>query len=767
MFQNHTFTTSALTLVLTSAAIAQTPPVRIATFNCFLNRASEGALIADLSVAGNPQIAAVAEVLQRTRPDVVLLNEFDYDSAAAAVALLRQNYLQVSQNGATPIDYAYSFLAPSNTGLPSGFDLDNNGAVGTTVGTAAYANDSFGFGFFPGQFGMVLLSRYPIDITNVRTFQNFLWADMPGALLPDDPSTPEPADWFSASELQVVRLSSKSHWDVPIQVGGRLIHLLCAHPTPPVFDGPEDRNGRRNHDEIRFWADYITPGAGSYIRDDAGVQGGLPVGARFVVLGDYNADPVDGDGVPGAIQQLLLNPRVRDTFPASRGGFEASIFEGGANLHHEGNPALDTGNFTDVAATFAPSGNLRVDYALPSRNLVFEGAGVFWPGALDPGFSTVGLGDPTNGNAVVSSDHRLVYVDVRLTGLNTGAQPLDLNHVAVDYLGEATLPSGTQFDGTLLGGLSGVTYDPSTEQYLAICDDRSQFDAARYYSLTIDLADGLLSPGDVQLRQVVTLRDQSGAPYLATTVDPEGIVLTRDGRLFISSEGDAVQAFDPFVDRFAVIGQALSANPIPFKFTTGFPGFGIRNNLAFESLTLTPSESTLFTATENALAQDGNAALLRHGTPCRILSFSAQDGMPGAEYIYWTAQIATPPAPLGAFATNGLVELLAANERQLFALERSFSVGVGNSIKLYAIDIEGADDVSGVDVLEGLLRSFRPVTKRLVLDLDSLNITLDNIEGMTFGPRLADGRRTLVLVSDDNFSATQVTQFLAFAINEL
>lgn len=760
-----TFTTAALTLAALSPA--QTGSFRVATYNSFLNRSTSGALIADLSAPGNPQISAVAEVIQRARPDVVLLNEFDYDAGAAALDLFRQNYLAVPQDGAQPIDYPYAFLAPSNTGEPSGFDLDNNGVVGSTVGTADYANDSFGFGFFPGQFGMVLLSRFPIEHAQARTFQQFLWADMPGALLPDDLGTTEPADWFSPAELAVVRLSSKSHWDVPVRVGGRFVHILCAHPTPPVFDGPEDRNGRRNHDEIRFWADYVTPGAGSYIRDDAGVQGGLGIGERFVIVGDYNADPIDGDGVPGAIQQLLESPRIRDTFPASRGGFEAAIFEAGANLEHEGNPTQDTGNFTDVSAFFAPSGNLRVDYVLPSRNLVVDGSGVFWPGELDPHFNTVGLGNPANGNAVVSSDHRLVWVDARLIGTAQTAGTLDLDRVTgVTFLGQELIPSGTMFEGTLLGGLSGIAYDPATDQYFAIADDRSQFGPARFYSLTIDLADAALLPGDVTFREVVTLRDSSGLPFLPTTVDPEGVALTRDGRLFLSSEGDVTQAFDPFVDRFSVIGKAAQALPVPFKFLTGITGFGVRNNLAFESLTLTPDDATLFTATENALFQDGAAALPRHGTPCRILAFDVESGAAGAEHIYWTEQIAAMPVPVGAFATNGLVELLAANDEQLFALERSFSVGVGNSIKLYAIDLSDADDVSGVDVLEGLIRSFRPVQKRLVLDLGTLGLVLDNVEGMTFGPRLADGRRTLVLVSDDNFSATQVTQVLAFAIDE-
>lgn len=291
-------------------------------------------------------------------------------------------------------------MAPSNTGIASGLDLDNNGTV-------RGAGDAFGFGFFAGQFGMAVYSMHPILFDDVRTFQRFLWADMPDALLPDDLATPEPADWYSAEELAVIRLSSKSHWDVPIEIDGRLVHFLVSHPTPPVFDGPEDRNGRRNHDEIRFWADYVSPGqASSYIHDDAGEKGGLAPGARFVVAGDLNADPVDGDSVPGAAQQLLDHPRINSSVvPSSAGAPDASERQGGANVHHRGDPRFDTADFADSAP-----GNLRVDYVLPSRPIRILEAGVFWPPAADPLFRLVG------DFPFPSSDHRLVWIDVVIPG---------------------------------------------------------------------------------------------------------------------------------------------------------------------------------------------------------------------------------------------------------------------------------------------------------------------------------------------------------------
>lgn len=378
-----------------AAATGPTQGVRFATFNASLNRAVEGELVADLSTPDDQQARNVAETIQRAAPDVVLINEFDY--APAAVDLFRDNYLAVSQNGAAPADYPYAFIAPSNTGVPSGFDLNNNGQVGG-------GDDAFGFGFFPGQYGMVVYSKYPIDTDRVRTFQHFLWKDMPGAMLPDDPATPATADWYSPAKQAVLRLSSKSHWDLPIEIGGRTVHFLVSHPTPPTFDGAEDRNGARNHDEIRFWADYVGgPARSSYVYDDAGVRGGLRPGSSFVIAGDQNADPEDGDSVDDAVLQLLDHPLVNSRFaPSSEGAPEAAALQGGANLTQAGDPRLDTADFADGAP-----GNLRVDYVLPSRRLKVLGGGVFWPTTTDPLYRLTGTFPfPT-------SDHRLVWLDVR------------------------------------------------------------------------------------------------------------------------------------------------------------------------------------------------------------------------------------------------------------------------------------------------------------------------------------------------------------------
>ena len=394
-------------LVVVPAAQASRETVRFATFNASLNRAAAGQLITHLSTPTNAQARNAAETIQRIRPDVVLVNEFDYDAAGTALQLFQDNYLSISQNGAAPIHYPFRFAAESNTGIPTGLDVDNSGSIGG-------GNDAFGFGAYPGQFGMAVYSMYPIDPTGIRTFQKFLWTDMPGALMPDNPATPAPADWYAPAVQSILRLSSKSHWDLPILVGGKVVHFLTSHPTPPApFDDPPfypagvDFNGKRNFDEIRFWADYISPGKSGYIYDDGGGRGGLKPGSLFVVAGDQNSDPVDGDSIPGSIQQLLEHPLVNAKFtPASEGAVQQSALQGRINLTHRGDPRFDTADFADGAP-----GNLRVDYVLPRKTMQIVDGAVFWPLNTDPLFSIVGTFPfPT-------SDHRLVWIDTTVPSL--------------------------------------------------------------------------------------------------------------------------------------------------------------------------------------------------------------------------------------------------------------------------------------------------------------------------------------------------------------
>jgi 3-phytase len=399
-------------LPLSVAQAAPPAQVRLATFNASLNRTAAGQLFTDLSspaagTAGVAQAKRIAEIIQRTAPDIILVNEFDYDTTTDAqgrtvLDLFHDNFLAVPQQpGLTALNYPYRYTAPSNTGVHSGFDLDNSGGITTTPGSDAYGNDCFGFGQFPGQYGMAVYSRFPIQTAAVRTFRNFLWRDMPGALLPDNATTLQPKDWYSDAELAVVRLSSKSHWDLPIDLGrGHTVHFLAAHPTPPVFDGTEDRNGKRNHNEIRFWADYLDPLRATYHRDDAGVRGGLPAHTRFFIAGDHNADPLRGDSVSGAAQQYTTHPLINNTVVPSAAAF---------------------GNNTTNTADFSPL-DLRVDYALPSKSgFTILGSGIYWPVAPHAQASLV-----TNANA---SDHRLVWMDLQpVPILALAVQNLDAIH---------------------------------------------------------------------------------------------------------------------------------------------------------------------------------------------------------------------------------------------------------------------------------------------------------------------------------------------------
>ena len=359
--------------------------VRFATFNAALSREGAGVLLKDFA-KGEPRIEAVAQIIRHVRPDILLINEIDHDPGNHSLhALVDQ--LQRDGEGTTGIRYDHTFTAPSNTGEPSGLDLNGDGRIAGPL-------DAYGFGRFPGQFGMAMLSRFPLG--EARTFRLFPWSEMPGARRPvNADGTP-----FHLAEIwRSLRLSSKSHWDIVVTLpDGRDVHLLASHPTPPVFDGPEDRNGRRNADEIRLLADYIDPARSAWITDDAGRSGGLAEGAAFVVAGDLNADPVDGDGLRAGIIGLLQI--AQDPKPQSPGAAEAA---GGANRFHRGDKALDTADWKDEGGP----GNLRVDFVLPSPGLEIAASGVFWPAEGDALRRLVGSGGKE------SSDHRLVWVDIR------------------------------------------------------------------------------------------------------------------------------------------------------------------------------------------------------------------------------------------------------------------------------------------------------------------------------------------------------------------
>ena len=334
------------------------------------------------------------------------------------------------------------------------------------------------------------------------------------------------------------------------------------------------------------------------------------------------------------------------------------------------------------------------------------------------------------------------------------------------YLGQQILPSGYEYSGTIVGGLSGIEYDPVRHRFYVLSDDQSELNPARFYTFRLDLRKFNTLPdpgyGGITFTNVTYLQDRQGMPYAARQVDPESIRLSPDGgSLFWANEGNANAGIPPSIEEIGLNGEYRRTLPLPGPYLPR-SNRGVRHNLAFESLAIDPAGKRLHVATENALLQDGPAANARQGSSCRVLAYELASGKPVAEYVYPADPVTHPPSVPLLFHTNGLVELLALDGQRFLALERSYTQFAGNGIRIYLADLEGATDVSLLDSLEG--QSYRPMAKSLLLDLSSLGIPIDNIEGMTWGPALPNGNRSLILVSDNNFSSRQITQFLAFEV---
>ncbi len=342
---------------------------------------------------GDEQAAAAARVVQEVRPDVLVLNEItnnlqestvrdvptDQTNARAFV----ENYLSVSQRrGLSGIEYPYIHVPKSNTGVHSGFDLDNNGVIDDTPGDQTYGDDAFGFGVYPGQYALAILSRYPIQSDAIRSFRTFLWSDMPDSLIVRDPSAEM---YLTDAEAAAFRLSSKTHVDVPVEIGGETVHALAAHPTPPVFDGDANFNGKRCHDEVRLFADYVA--GADYLYDDSGTRGGLADDASYVLMGDMNAAPGNEASLNAATEFFVENEDFSSKkFPTSPGGAQQ---EGPRSRYW-------TADF-----------ELQVDYVLPSPDLGLRRSAVLWP---SKNANKRGLNEAVH----TASDHRLVRADIAL-----------------------------------------------------------------------------------------------------------------------------------------------------------------------------------------------------------------------------------------------------------------------------------------------------------------------------------------------------------------
>lgn len=348
---------AAFAVCLSGNAAADT--LRLAYFHSELSRDGPGLLLRDI-LSGDEQIQAWVRVVKGADPDVLVIGDIDFDLHGAALNALSERLE----------DYPFRFAERPNRGLDSGRDLDADGRLGGP-------GDAEGYADFAGQGGMAVLSRLPFDLGGAVSFSDFKWRDLPEHLALDDGRNPE-------------RLSTTVHWDLPLILPDeRRLHLLSWHATAPVFDGPEDRNGRRNHDETRFW-DLYTHGDLAHAPP-----------TNFVIMGTANADPLDGESRPAAIRSLLASPLVQDPAPKSAGGLAAAQRDAGINAMQRGDPAADTVDWPDTADR---PGNLRVDYVLPSRGLKIVASGVLWPDDADP-LST---------DVSTASRHRLIWLDIML-----------------------------------------------------------------------------------------------------------------------------------------------------------------------------------------------------------------------------------------------------------------------------------------------------------------------------------------------------------------
>ncbi|PWJ42148.1 endonuclease/exonuclease/phosphatase family protein [Sediminitomix flava] len=364
--------------------------IKVATYNSSLYRKAKGELFKSLNNGWDIQALNLAKVIQEVRPDVLILQEFDYEEGGESLDVFVDKYLNKDQGDTEAINYKYRWSVPTNTGYATGVDLDGDGKLG--------AGDCFGFGQYEGQYGFAILSKFPFDQSQAKTFQKFLWKDMPNANLP---VKEDGQSYYSDEALEIFRLSSKNHIDLTVDVNGTSVHLLVAHPTPPVFDGEEDRNGKRNHDEIRLLADYISGGEKAvYLYDDKGEKGGLKPNSHFIVFGDMNADPIDGDSFNSAIHQLTKHSEINNE--ASEGKFVPQRTEVDSISYALAKKYKKKGDVKFQTSEFG----LRIDYVLPSNNFEVKGSGIFWPSASDS------LGYLMERDA--SSDHRMVWMELGL-----------------------------------------------------------------------------------------------------------------------------------------------------------------------------------------------------------------------------------------------------------------------------------------------------------------------------------------------------------------
>lgn len=332
----------------------------------------------------------------------------------------------------------------------------------------------------------------------------------------------------------------------------------------------------------------------------------------------------------------------------------------------------------------------------------------------------------------------------------------------MELVAATEIPGELEVDGTLVGGLSGLTYDPACDLFYAVSDDRGSQGPVRLYTLRMGLGD----PPSVEVLDAIVFRETGGELLRRGDFDFEGLGFDSAGALLIASEGAPHRGVQPSVEIFGLDGVWRGALGLPKKFLADAGGTrGVRNNLAFEGVAV-GADGRLFLATENALHQDGPVADLGIGSPARLLVLDPSSGRTVAEYLYLIDPAPDEPVPPNAFRTNGVSEIVSIDENRLLVIERAFSAGVGNRVRLFLVDLRLADDIQGIEALADHPGTVRPLPKTLVADLDHLGVEPDNIEAAAFGPALADGRRLLVLAADNNFQpSVQSTQVVLLAVS--
>lgn len=370
-----------------------------------------------------------------------------------------------------------------------------------------------------------------------------------------------------------------------------------------------------------------------------------------------------------------------------------------------------------------------------------------------------------------------------LAGCGSSQEPVVVERsvASLRLIGQQVLPRRMEFQGTVVGGLSGIDYDAANNRYVLISDDRTTADssgAPRFYTARLNFTDSAFT--GVEFLSVASIKQQDGSVFPKVpslqVADPESIRIDPvSGNLVWTSEGDRTLAapqriINPFVREMRADGTFVREYTLPAMFNMSASDTGPRGNLVFEGLAFTPDKSKVVVLAEGPLFADGPAPNLSAGAVSRITMFDRATGAVVAQYAYPVEKVQATPVPAEAFSVSGATEILAVTDKKFLVLERSFSVGVtGNQIRLYEIDISNATNVLTTSALSA--GAYQPVSKRLVLDFETLKAQLGgiaNLEGITFGPKLANGRDTLVVVADDNFpaadSATDRNQVLVFEI---